>query len=120
MSPSPFLAGLLGRCPRCGKASLFTGIMDIVAQCPECRLSFARQDSGDGPMFFALLIVGFLAVGLAAFTEMRYNPPLWVHAVLWIPFTILACIACMRFFKAWLIAVQYKKSPETFDDLPLP
>jgi len=88
--------------------------MDIVPQCVECKLSLAAQDSGDGPVFFALVIVGFLAVGLAAVTELRYSPPLWVHAALWIPFTIVACIVCMRFFKAWLIAIQYKNRPETF------
>ena len=89
--------------------------MTIVPACGRmCGLSLAGQDSGDGPVFFALVIVGFLAVGLAAFTEMRYSPPLWVHAVLWIPFTIIACIVCMRFFKAWLVAMQYKNNPENF------
>jgi uncharacterized protein (DUF983 family) len=79
-------------------------------------LPLAAQDSGDGPMFFALVIVGFLAVGCAAVTELHYQPPLWVHAVLWIPFTIAACIVCMRFFKAWLIAMQYKNRPESFTE----
>lgn len=113
-SPSPFVAGLLGRCPRCGKGKIFTGAMNIVPRCPNCELSLVGQDSGDGPVFFALVIVGFLAVGLAAFAEMRFHPPLWLHAVLWIPFTILACILCMRFFKAWLIALQYKNRPDMF------
>ena len=112
--PTPFIAGLLGRCPRCGKGSLFTGTMTIVSSCPACHLSLKAQDSGDGPMFFALVIVGFLSVGFATFVELKYSPPLWVHAVLWIPFTFIACILCMRFFKGWLIAMQYKNNPESF------
>jgi uncharacterized protein (DUF983 family) len=88
--------------------------MAIAPACAECELPLGQQDSGDGPVFFALVIVGFLAVGLAAFVELRFEPPLWVHAVLWIPFTLVACILCMRFFKAWFIAIQYKNNPGSF------
>jgi uncharacterized protein (DUF983 family) len=115
-NPSPFLCGLLGRCPRCGKGRLFSGLMTIVPACPRCGLSMATQDSGDGPMFFALVIVGFLAVGGAAIVELRYTPPLWLHAVVWIPFTFFTTVAVMRFFKAWLIALQYKNRPGTFGE----
>lgn len=111
---SSIIVSLLGRCPRCGKGTLFSGIMTIVPRCTVCSLSFEKQDSGDGPVFFALVIVGFLAVGAASIVELRYTPPLWVHAVLWIPFTLIACVVCMRFFKAWLIAMQYKNRPDTF------
>jgi uncharacterized protein (DUF983 family) len=65
-------------------------------------------------MFFALVIIGFLAVGFASYVELRYSPPLWLHALLWIPFTLIGCVLCMRFFKAWLIAMQYKNRPDTF------
>ena len=104
----------VGRCPRCGEGSLFRGIMTIRPACEVCGLNLARQDSGDGPMFFALVIMGFLAVGLAAFTEIRYRPPLWLHALVWIPFTVLGCVLVMRWFKAWLIALQYRHHPEAF------
>jgi uncharacterized protein (DUF983 family) len=114
-SPSPILTGFTGSCPRCGRGSLFAGMLTIVPHCAECRLSFdAGEDSGDGPVYFALLIVGFLSVALAAVTELRYHPPLWLHALIWIPFTLIGCIVCMRFFKAFLIAVQYKNNPDSF------
>jgi len=89
--------------------------MTIVKHCPHCNLSFEAQDSGDGPAFFVLVVVGFLSVGLAAFTEIKFTPPLWLHAVLWVPFTLIASIAFMRFFKAWLIAIQYKHNPGIFE-----
>ena len=78
------------------------------------RLSLAAQDSGDGPMFFALTIIGTLAVGFASIAEVYWHPPLWLHALLWIPFTFIGCVVCMRFFKGWLIAIQFKNNPETF------
>ncbi len=112
--PSPFLCGIRGLCPRCGKGKLFAGLLTIVPNCPLCGLSLAKQDSGDGPVFFVLVIVGFLSVGLASFVEIAYAPPLWVHALLWIPFTLVASVVFMRFFKALLIALQFKHNPDGF------
>ena len=114
MTPSPLIAALLARCPRCGTGKLFRGLMTVAPQCPACSLPLSAQDSGDGPMFFVLVIAGFLTVGLAAWVEIRYAPPLWLHALLWVPFTFIACIALLRFFKAWLIALQFRHHPETF------
>jgi uncharacterized protein (DUF983 family) len=111
---SALAVGFLGRCPRCGKGKLFCGILKIMPECPDCHLSLAAQDSGDGPAFFGLVIVEFLIVGMAAFVELRYTPPLWLHAVLWIPFTIILTIVVLRFFKVWLIAIQYKHNPSSF------
>jgi uncharacterized protein (DUF983 family) len=113
-SPSALKAGFYGACPRCGKRTLFLGLLGIQPACSACSLSFAGQDSGDGATFFALVIVGFLMVGGAGLLELRFSPPLWVHAVIWVPFTLLGCILCIRFFKAWLIAKQYRHNPESF------
>jgi uncharacterized protein (DUF983 family) len=113
-SPSPFIAGLLGRCPRCGKGKLFKGVLNIVQHCPSCQLSLVSQDSGDGPVFFALVIVGFLVVGVAGYVEVKYAPPYWLQAVIYTPITVIASILCMRFFKAWLIAMQFKHNPDNF------
>jgi uncharacterized protein (DUF983 family) len=112
--PSSFMCGIKGRCPRCGTGNLFNGLLTIAPACPQCGLSLGAQDSGDGPVFFVLVIVGFLSVGLASIVEIAYAPPLWLHALLWIPFTLIASVVCMRFFKAWLIALQYKHNPDGF------
>jgi len=90
--------------------------MDILPNCPACGLSLGAQDSGDGPVFFALVIVGFLIVGIAALVEIKYAPPYWLQAVIYVPLTVIASIVCMRFFKAWLIAIQYKYNPDNFKD----
>ncbi len=104
----------MGRCPRCGKGALFAGVLKVASACQQCGLSFAQQDAGDGPAFFALVIVGFLAVGLAAWVEIAWSPSLWIHALLWIPFTLIGSILCMRVCKAWLIALQFAHAPESF------
>ncbi|HET6520412.1 MAG TPA: DUF983 domain-containing protein, partial [Geminicoccaceae bacterium] len=76
----------------------------------------AAQDSGDGPAAFIILIVGFLAVGGLLITEVVYQPPVWVHLAIWLPFTVVAVLALMRPFKATLIALQYRYRRHEFGE----
>lgn len=106
-TPSPYVAGLLGRCPRCGKGNLFTGFLTLSPGCNMCGLDYSFADAGDGPAVFVIMIAGFLVCGAALFVEMRYAPPLWVHAVLWVPLVLLTTIGPLRPLKGLLIALQF-------------
>jgi len=106
-APSAAKAGLLGLCPRCGSASMFKGYLGLVDNCPSCGLSYDFVDSADGPAVFASFIVGFIVVGLALVVELTYEPPLWVHAVLWLPLIIILSLGTLRPLKSLLIVAQY-------------
>lgn len=95
-------------CPRCGKAPLFQGVLKVVDVCPACGLTLKDHDAGDGPAFFAILLVGFLITFAAGLMEYVLSPPFWVHAVLWIPLTFLACFFVLRMAKSMLIRWQYR------------
>ena len=105
---SPFLAGLLCRCPRCGTGKLFRRYLVIGPSCPACGLDFSTVDTGDGPAVFVILVVGFLVVGAATWLEMAVHPPMWVHLVLWLPAAVIATFALLPPFKATLVALQYR------------
>src|SRR4051812_20538253 len=79
---------LLGRCPRCGSGPLFSGVLAVRETCPACGLDLRAHDSGDGPAMAGIFIVGALAVIAALMVDVKYQPPLWVHAVLW-PIVVL-------------------------------
>ncbi len=96
------------RCPKCGEGKLFKDSLSIVDACSQCGLVLKHHDAADGPTFFALVIVGFLVIALVAFVEINYEPALWVHAALWIPFTFLACILCLRVFKTMFITIEHR------------
>ena len=96
------------KCPACGKGSLFTGVLSVVERCSNCGVSVKDHDSGDGPVFFAILIVGFLVTFTAGFVEYRFSPPFWLHAVLWVPLTFAACFYVLRVSKSYLIYYEYK------------
>ena len=105
--PNPILAGLACRCPRCGKGRMFAGFLGLKARCEVCDLDYSFVDAGDGPAVFVILFAGFIVVGAALITEVRYAPPIWVHVVLWLPLILLTTIAPLRPMKGVLIALQY-------------
>jgi uncharacterized protein (DUF983 family) len=108
---SPLVAGLMCRCPRCGKGALYQGLLAVAPRCAVCDLDLRAHDSGDGPAAFAILFLGFIVVGLALVTEVRFAPPLWVHAVLWGPLILVGAIAILRPLKATMVALHYRHTP---------
>ena len=104
--------GMRGRCPRCGEGRLWNGFLSLQPRCQVCGLDFSFADSGDGPAVFVIMIVGFIVVGLALFVEFTFQPPYWVHAVLWIPLVIGLSIGLLRPLKGFLIAQQYRHRAE--------
>jgi uncharacterized protein (DUF983 family) len=112
---SPFATGFAGRCPRCGRGRLFRGFLTIVPRCAACGLDLAAQDSGDGPVAFIVLLVGFVVVGSALVVEVKYGWPVWLHLLVWLPLTVALCLALMRPFKGVLVALQYRHRRHEFD-----
>ena len=107
-SPPPILStGLRCRCPRCGRGRLLKGFLTVRPSCEICGLDFTFADSGDGPAFFVMSIVGIVIVGLAMWTEFTYEPPIWLHMTLWLPLTVLLSMIMVRPAKGLMVAVQY-------------
>ena len=96
------------RCPRCGEGRLFKGFLSLRPACTDCGLDYGFIDSGDGPAVFVILIISFIVVGLALYTEVTWNPPLWVHFLLWIPLTVVLCLPLLRVLKGLMIGLQYR------------
>jgi uncharacterized protein (DUF983 family) len=101
-------AAVACRCPRCGDGHLFNGLLTVRPLCASCGLDLSAQDAGDGPAVFVILFLGLVVVGLAAWVEIKFSPPLWVHMLLWTPLIIAGAIALLRPLKAGLIALQYR------------
>jgi uncharacterized protein (DUF983 family) len=105
--PSVVYATLLGRCPRCGRGDLFAGFLKIAAACKVCALDYSRFEAGDGPAVFVILGLGAIIMMLVFWVEFRYEPPWWVHVVIWGPLTVGLAVWLLRVMKALLIAQQY-------------
>lgn len=105
-------AGLSGRCPRCGEGKLFDGFLKLAPSCRACGLDYKFADSGDGPAVFVILIAGFLIVGALLWTEITYEPPFWVHLVIFLPLTLVVCLGMLRPLKGVMIALQFRNKAE--------
>ena len=80
-----------------------------------CNLALAKNDSGDGPAVFMVFILGFLLVPAALLFDALVSPPLWVHAVLWTLVALGICVFSLQSIKAYVIALQFKHRPETWE-----
>ena len=101
------LRGLACKCPRCGKGKLYAGFLNLRPGCEACGLDYAFIDAGDGPAVFVIMIAGAIVVTAALITEVKYQPPFWVHAVLWLPLTLAVTLWPLRAIKSLLIALQF-------------
>jgi uncharacterized protein (DUF983 family) len=105
--PSPYVAGLSCRCPRCGKGKLFQGFLTLRPACEICGLDYNFADAGDGPAVFIILFAGAVVVAAALIVEVLYQPPYWLHALLWGPLILVATLLPLRLMKGLLIALQF-------------
>ena len=101
------MRGLACKCPRCGKGKLYAGFLDLRPHCESCGLDYAFIDAGDGPAIFLIMIAGAIVVGSALIVEIKYQPPFWLHAALWLPLILATTLLPMRSMKSLLIALQY-------------
>jgi uncharacterized protein (DUF983 family) len=105
-------AGIEGRCPSCHEGKLFDGYLTLAPRCEVCGLNYDFADSGDGPAVFVILITGFIIVGAALLVEVFYQPPYWLHAILWGTLALLLPLLLLRSFKGVLIALQFRHKAE--------
>lgn len=108
----PVSTGLAGRCPRCGEGKLFDGFLTLAPRCRNCGLDFKFADSGDGPAVFVTLLAGFVVLGVALWAELKYEPPIWLHLVVFLPMTLVVCLGMLRPLKGVMVALQYRNKAE--------
>lgn len=112
MSDAPSLlgalrAGLLCRCPQCGRGRLFAGFLAVAERCQVCGFDLKAADSGDGPAVFVILIAGFLACFGLVIHEVVARPPWWLLLMIWPAVGLIASIGLLRPTKSLLIALQF-------------
>jgi uncharacterized protein (DUF983 family) len=103
----PIARGLACRCPRCGEGKLFAGFLTLKPRCDKCGLDYSFVDAADGPAVFVIFISGFIVVFAALIVEFVYQPPYWLHAVLWLPLILITTLLPLRPVKGLMIALQY-------------
>lgn len=88
--------GMMGLCPACGQARAFAGYLKVVPECPNCGTPLGSIRADDAPPYFVIFIVGHIVVTLMFMMETHMHPPLWVHAAVWIPVSLILALALLR------------------------
>jgi uncharacterized protein (DUF983 family) len=104
---SPLLAGFMCKCPNCANGRLFDRFLKVAPSCNACGYDLSQEDSGDGPAVFVILIVGFVVTFAALLVEVKYTPPYWLHAVLWLPLVLGLSFGLLQPVKGLLLAIQF-------------
>ncbi|GGZ11872.1 DUF983 domain-containing protein [Novosphingobium colocasiae] len=107
--PDTASAALLGLCPDCGSKTLFDGIAKFAARCRVCGLDFSTYNVGDGPAAFLTFFVGAVIAGGAIWVQLAFEPPFWVHILLWLPLSTLLTVGGLRVAKAWLLIAEHRR-----------
>jgi uncharacterized protein (DUF983 family) len=118
--------GWRGLCPRCGAAPLFGGFLKMLSRCPACGLGNEPYRADDAPAYFTIFAVGHIVVPLVLVVE-RYahEPPLWFHALLWLPLSVLLALILLPRIKGAVIALLWtvrvassRRSADSLDTSP--
>ncbi len=100
--------GLLCRCPGCGQTKLFNGYLRVVPECANCGAPVGLARADDAPPYFTIAIVGHIVIGGMLFLEKAYSPPLWVHAAIWLPLTLVMSLVLLRPIKGATVGLMLK------------
>lgn len=100
--------GWRGRCPRCGEGQLFGRYLKMRSHCTACGQAFEPYRADDAPAYFTILIVGHIVVPLVlAFERWAVEPPLWLHALLWLPLSLVLALLLLPRIKGAVIALLW-------------
>ncbi|MGH6824501.1 DUF983 domain-containing protein [Methyloceanibacter sp.] len=113
--PLSLLRGARLTCPACGKGAMFRRYLKVADACPTCGEALHHHRADDAPPYFTIVIVGHVVVGLMLAVEMAYRPPLWLHAAIWLPLTVLLALLLLPPIKGALIGLQWALLMHGFD-----
>jgi hypothetical protein len=107
------------RCPRCGEGKLFTGLFDMPADCPQCRLRFERAPGyflgsiyiNYGVTAVTLMFGYFLLHSALKYTNRQLAAPL-------VGFCVVFATFFFRYARALWLALDCFFDPASFDMQP--
>jgi uncharacterized protein (DUF983 family) len=109
------LRGARLTCPACGKGAMFRRYLKVAYNCPDCGEALHHHRADDAPPYFTIVIVGHVVVGLMLAVEMAYRPPIWLHASIWLPLTVLLALLLLPPIKGALVGLQWALLMHGFD-----
>ena len=106
--------GLRNRCPFCGEGAVFQGFLRVAPECGNCHAPLGLLRADDAPPYVVILLVGHLLVPPVLWVEKAYQPPMWLHMVVWLPLFATLCTLLLRPVKGgvvgWMVSLGFLDS----------
>lgn len=87
--------GLACRCPNCARGRLFARFLKVQSPCGVCGNENAEYPVDDFPPYLTILLVGHLVVPSLIWSDLRFEPALWLQAAIWLPLTLILSLALL-------------------------
>lgn len=100
--------GAMNRCPVCGVGEVFRGYLAVVPACRHCAAPLGQVRADDAPPYFTIFIVGHVLLPGVFWVEKAYQPPMWLHMVVWLPLFTLACLVLLRPIKGATVGLMLR------------
>jgi uncharacterized protein (DUF983 family) len=100
--------GVVGRCPACGQTHAFNGYLTVVPACIACGAPLGAFRADDAPPYFTIFISAHIIIPLLLWTDNTYTPPIWVMCAIFLPLTLVLCLALLRPVKGATLGLMLK------------
>ncbi|WP_424811219.1 DUF983 domain-containing protein [Roseococcus sp. YIM B11640] len=108
--------GVRNRCPICGEGKVFKGFLRVVDECENCHAPLGKLRADDAPPYFTIFIVGHLLVPPVFWVERHFEPPMWLHMVVWLPLFAVATTLLLRPIKGATVGLMCRLGFNGADD----
>lgn len=99
--------GLAMRCAACGSGRMFQTFLQPVKTCADCGVDWRQRTADDFPPYLVILLVGHIVAPALIFTEITWQPPVWVQLSIWLPLVALLALGLMQPVKGAVMAFQW-------------
>jgi uncharacterized protein (DUF983 family) len=86
---------------------MFGSYLKVQPVCAHCKTPLHHHRADDAPPYFTMMIVAHLVVPGLLFMERLQQPPMWLHAAIWLPVTIILSWWLMPRVKGAIVGIQW-------------
>lgn len=99
--------GFQGRCPHCGRGSIFRAFLKVADRCESCGEELFHHRADDLPAYLVMVIVGHLIVGALLFLEAARPLEYWTELAVFLPLTFVLSLVLLQPVKGAVVALQW-------------
>ena len=97
--------GVMNRCPVCGEGHVFRSFLKLVPACESCGTRLGKLRPDDAAPYFVILIAGHVLMPPIFWIDRAYEPPVWLHMVVWLPLFAVLCTLLLRPVKGAIVGL---------------